>query len=50
MNAIKKLSKEFKVDEKGFRVVINCNRDGGQTVDHLHFHLIGGRFMGWPPG
>lgn len=36
--------------EKGYRVVINCNEDGGQTVWHLHFHLLGGRSMQWPPG
>lgn len=36
--------------EKGYRVVVNTGRDGGQTVDHLHVHLLGGRAMGWPPG
>jgi histidine triad (HIT) family protein len=36
--------------EKGYRVVVNCGRDGGQSVDHLHFHLLGGRQMTWPPG
>jgi histidine triad (HIT) family protein len=35
---------------KGYRVVINTGADGGQTVDHLHLHLLGGRHMGWPPG
>jgi histidine triad (HIT) family protein len=35
---------------KGYRVVINTGDDGGQTVDHLHVHLIGGRPMTWPPG
>ncbi|HEX2477425.1 MAG TPA: histidine triad nucleotide-binding protein [Lacipirellulaceae bacterium] len=34
----------------GYRVVVNCGRDGGQSVDHLHFHLLGGRQMTWPPG
>lgn len=34
----------------GYRVVINCGTDGGQTVDHLHLHIMGGRGMGWPPG
>jgi histidine triad (HIT) family protein len=34
----------------GFRVVINNGRDAGQTVDHLHVHLLGGRAFGWPPG
>lgn len=35
---------------KGYRVVINTGPDGGQTVDHLHLHVLGGRHMGWPPG
>jgi len=35
---------------KGYRVVINSGEDGGQTVDHLHLHLLGGRHMTWPPG
>ncbi len=35
---------------KGYRVVINTGADGGQTVDHLHLHLLGGRAMSWPPG
>ncbi|HVX14346.1 MAG TPA: histidine triad nucleotide-binding protein [Pirellulales bacterium] len=34
----------------GYRVVVNCGPDGGQSVDHLHFHLLGGRSLGWPPG
>ena len=36
--------------EDGYRIVINCNRDGGQTVYHLHLHLLAGRVMHWPPG
>jgi len=36
--------------QTGFRIVINQGEDGGQEVDHLHFHLLGGRFMRWPPG
>lgn len=35
---------------KGYRVVINTGKDGGQTVDHLHLHVLGGRSMQWPPG
>lgn len=35
---------------KGYRVVINTGEDGGQTVYHLHLHILGGRFMKWPPG
>jgi histidine triad (HIT) family protein len=34
----------------GYRLVVNCGRDGGQSVDHLHVHLLGGRQLGWPPG
>jgi histidine triad (HIT) family protein len=36
--------------KNGYRVVVNCGPDAGQTVDHLHFHLLGGREMSWPPG
>lgn len=35
---------------KGYRLVVNCGPDGGQSVDHLHVHLLGGRPLGWPPG
>ena len=38
------------VADEGFRIVNNCGEKGGQTVDHIHFHLLGGRHMGWPPG
>jgi histidine triad (HIT) family protein len=46
---IRDIAKEQKLD-RGYRVVVNCGRDGGQSVDHLHFHLLGGRAMAWPPG
>ena len=36
--------------ENGYRVIVNCGEEGGQTVDHLHFHLLGGRGLSWPPG
>lgn len=36
--------------ETGYRTVFNCNRDGGQTVFHIHLHLLAGRAMTWPPG
>jgi histidine triad (HIT) family protein len=44
------LAKREGVAEDGFRLVINVGRNGGQTVDHLHVHLLGGRPMAWPPG
>lgn len=44
-----KLATQLGLD-KGFRVVNNCGEDGGQTVHHIHFHLLGGRSMKWPPG
>jgi len=47
---IRNLARELGLAEGGYRVVVNCGADGGQTVDHLHFHLLGGRAMGWPPG
>lgn len=45
-----KLAKEMGISEKGYRIVNNCGDEGGQTVKHLHFHLLGGRSMQWPPG
>jgi len=36
--------------ERGFRTVFNCNADAGQTVFHIHLHVLGGRRLGWPPG
>lgn len=45
-----KLAKELGLAENGYRIVNNCGKDGGQTVMHLHFHLLGGRSMAWPPG
>nr|BCX01343.1 MAG: histidine triad nucleotide-binding protein [Bacteroidota bacterium] len=38
------------VADRGYRLVLNCNPEGGQSVYHLHLHLLGGRPMGWPPG
>ena len=43
---IQKLAKEFNLDKDGYRVVSNCNDYGGQTVFHIHFHLIGGKKLG----
>ena len=45
-----KLASESGYAESGYRTVFNCNRDGGQTVFHLHLHLLAGRQMNWPPG
>ncbi len=44
------LAKREGVAERGFRLLTNVGRDGGQAIPHLHFHLLGGRPMGWPPG
>ncbi len=46
---IHRLAEQLKLD-KGFRVVCNCGQEGGQLVPHLHFHLLAGRPMKWPPG
>lgn len=45
-----KLAKQLGIADSGYRIVNNCGKDGGQTVGHLHFHLLGGRNLGWPPG
>ncbi len=47
---IRDLAHTLGVAESGYRVVVNCGADGGMTVPHLHFHLLGGRKMEWPPG
>ncbi|RMD51802.1 MAG: HIT domain-containing protein, partial [Nitrospirae bacterium] len=44
------LAKERNIAERGFRLILNCNAEAGQTVFHVHVHLIGGRIMRWPPG
>ena len=44
------IAKQLGIAENGYRIVNNCGKDGGQTVGHLHFHLLGGRNLGWPPG
>ena len=44
------LAAELGCGEKGFRLTINCKSHGGQTVDHLHLHILGGRQLAWPPG
>jgi histidine triad (HIT) family protein len=47
---ISKLASQLGIAEDGFRLVVNTKNNGGQTVHHLHWHVIGGRFMTWPPG
>jgi len=44
------VARERGLAERGYRVVVNTNADGGQTVFHLHLHVLGGRAMRWPPG
>ena len=46
----KKMAADMGIAENGFRTTMNCNADAGQTVFHIHLHLLGGRSMGWPPG
>ena len=48
--AAKEIAKKRNVFNSGYRLVINCGKDSGQMVDHLHMHLLGGRHLGWPPG
>ena len=43
---IPELAKQFNMDEKGYRIICNCGEDGGQVVNHLHYHLIGGKHLG----
>lgn len=47
--AVAKIAEAEKLDN-GFRVVNNCGKDGGQTVGHIHFHLLARRYLQWPPG
>ena len=48
--ACREVAEKAGVAESGFRVVLNTNADAGQSVDHLHAHVLGGRALGWPPG
>jgi histidine triad (HIT) family protein len=50
LDKAQELAKELGCAEKGARFVINAKSDGGQTVDHLHIHVLGGRPLSWPPG
>jgi len=47
---INKIAKDLGFEERGYRVVVNCKEEAGQTIFHLHFHVLAGRAMGWPPG
>ncbi|MBI4314016.1 MAG: histidine triad nucleotide-binding protein [Candidatus Omnitrophica bacterium] len=48
--AANRVAQEMKITGHGYRLVMNCNAQGGQTVYHIHLHLLGGRPMQWPPG
>jgi histidine triad (HIT) family protein len=48
--ASRAIAEQLDVRESGYRIVINSGRDAGETVPHLHMHLLAGRAMGWPPG
>lgn len=50
MDAINQVAKQEGIAESGYRVVTNCGPDAQQTVFHLHWHVLGGRALGWPPG
>ncbi len=50
LHTLNHVAKEKGIKDSGYRTVINTGDNGGQTVHHLHMHLLGGRFMTWPPG
>lgn len=50
LKIISKVAKDLNIDEDGFRIVSNTGHGAGQSVAHLHFHILGGRKFGWPPG
>jgi histidine triad (HIT) family protein len=50
LSTIPKIATQLGLAEDGFRLVVNTKDNGGQTVQHLHWHMLGGRFMTWPPG
>lgn len=50
MATASQLAADMGVAEDGYRVVMNCNKNGGQSVYHIHLHLLAGRQLGWPPG
>ncbi|HZO90881.1 MAG TPA: histidine triad nucleotide-binding protein [Chthonomonadaceae bacterium] len=50
LQAVQRIATQLGLAEEGFRTVLNIRENGGQTVYHVHFHILGGRFMQWPPG
>ena len=48
--AAQQITQDLGIDQNGYRLVMNCNADGGQEVYHIHLHLLGGRSLTWPPG
>lgn len=48
--AAREIARSEGVDESGYRMVVNAGPDAGQSVDHIHLHLLGGRGLAWPPG
>ena len=50
MLALPKIAEQLGLAQEGFRIVINSGKNGGQSVMHLHWHILGGRYMAWPPG
>lgn len=50
MTVIPKIAAQLGIADDGFRTVVNTRDNGGQTVHHIHWHILGGRFMTWPPG
>lgn len=49
-NAVKEIINKKALEDGGFRIVINNGKEAGQAVDHLHIHILSGRYMNWPPG
>ncbi len=50
LRTVQRVARDRGLEEGGYRVVANIGSDGGQTVNHLHWHVLGGRLMTWPPG
>ena len=50
LDVARSIAKREGIDEEGYRLVLNCQQKAGQSIFHLHLHLLGGRRMGWPPG